>query len=187
MKWTPELMQAVQGEPIDGVRVATDFLSSEEEAQSMERIDALRFTTHKEGQSRIGFLHPFPEWIQEVHERLLSENVLQTLSHQMVIIRYEIGSFIQPHIDCPLRFGEQIAGVSLGSESAMHLTCDDRESTIALPRRSVYALSGEARWNAKHATTPSAGRRYSMTFRQPSDDGSTLTPEQRDYMSRWME
>jgi alkylated DNA repair dioxygenase AlkB len=84
-----------------------------------------------------------------------------------LLIRYDPGAGIGWHRDRP-QYGE-VLGLSLGSDCIMRLrrrTPDGFERRkLALPARSLYRLSGEARWEWEHSIAPMAVTRRSITFR----------------------
>ena len=41
----------------------------------------------------------------------------------------------------------------------------ERSLAVDLAPRSIYSLSGDARWGWQHAISPTPGLRYSITFR----------------------
>lgn len=90
---------------------------------------------------------------------------------------------IKPHVDAVRFCGRRLAGLSLMSPSVMRLASVSDTSKLVdlyLPRRSLYILEDEARFDFTHAILPqkdsyfnglsvSKGRRISIIFRcQPS-------------------
>ena len=86
---------------------------------------------------------------------------------------------IKPHVDAIRFCGKRLAGLSLMSDSVMRLVSVSDSSKFAdlyLPRRSLYILSSEARYDFTHAILPQKdsyfnglsvikGRRVSIIFR----------------------
>ncbi len=77
-----------------------------------------------------------------------------SLGRQVILNLYRPGEGISPHIDLPARYGDGIIGVCLGSECVMDLEREldgtTRRHAVYLPERTVYCLSGEARWEWRH-------------------------------------
>ena len=95
------------------------------------------------------------------------EDIIDTM-----VIRYEPGSWIQPHYDKPLF--DKIVGLSLASDCEMEFSKPEALGgdtvTVTLPRRSMFKLADDARFVYRHAIPLVTETRWSMTFR-------TLTPE----------
>lgn len=86
---------------------------------------------------------------------------------------------IKPHVDAVRFCGDRLGGLSLMSDSVMRLVNVNDSSKLAdlyLPRRSLYILSNEARYEFTHAILPqkdsyfnglsvNKGRRISIIFR----------------------
>lgn len=112
---------------------------------------------------------PLPESFLWLRERAASfveidpEAFVETL-----ISRYPPGAGIGWHRDAPM-FGSKVVGVSLLSPCAMRFQrrrAGIREThTEDLAPRSVYALTGAARWSWQHSIPSTPGLRYSVTFR----------------------
>jgi DNA oxidative demethylase len=87
---------------------------------------------------------------------------------QILITRYPPGAGIGWHRDAPM-FGSKIAGVSLGAPARMRFqrtVGGERETaSVDLAPRSVYVLSGKARWSWQHSIPATKDLRYSVTFR----------------------
>lgn len=113
----------------------------------------------------------------------------QPLARQAILNLYPPGTGIAPHIDLPNRYADGIVGVSLIGGCVMTFRRGDEQHDVYLPPRSVYVLSGEARWDWTHGiayryqdivsdhdrvvTLPRA-LRVSVTFRWMSDAAGLL-------------
>lgn len=92
---------------------------------------------------------------------------------QLIVNEYRPGQGIAAHVDCKPCFRDGIASLSLGSDAVMQFRRLNRENVdVALERRSLIVLTGEARYNWTHAIpgrTSDNGverdRRVSLTFR----------------------
>lgn len=89
---------------------------------------------------------------------------------ELLVIEYPPGSVINWHRDAPPF--DVIVGISLLSDCKFKLRPQEkakqqRSNTISLTveRRSLYILSGEARSNWQHSTSPVKSTRYSITLR----------------------
>ncbi|WWD07735.1 hypothetical protein V865_005837 [Kwoniella europaea PYCC6329] len=74
----------------------------------------------------------------------------QPLARQVILNLYPPGEGISPHIDLPNRYADGILGCSLTGGCVMALSRDGEEHRIYMPPRTVYVLSGEARWEWHH-------------------------------------
>ncbi|MDO9434888.1 alpha-ketoglutarate-dependent dioxygenase AlkB [Hydrogenophaga sp.] len=86
----------------------------------------------------------------------------------VLVAEYAPGTPLGWHRDVP--DFETVVGVSLGVTATLRF----RPYSEHLPRRvvrlevsprSIYCLTGEARWNWQHAVSPTNGLRWSITFR----------------------
>jgi DNA oxidative demethylase len=121
---------------------------------------------------------PIPGWLLPLRDRaarfasLHPEDLVQAL-----LIRYDPGAGIGWHRDRP-EF-DHVIGVSLGAPAVMRFRRRkpggfDRFSA-ALPPRSIYHLSDEARRQWEHSIAAMAVTRRSITFRSLSDRPSKET------------
>ena len=180
----PDLFAALAVLP--GFSLVEDFVASGEEAELSARIDAAGLAPFKfqgwEGKrltasygysydferGRILPAEPIPDWLMPLRERIAvwakldPERLVQAL-----LIRYDPGAAIGWHRDRP-QFGE-VFGLSLGSEVPLRLRRRAEgkfeRRAVALPPRSLYRLSGEARQGWEHSIAPQETTRRSITFR----------------------
>ena len=87
-----------------------------------------------------------------------------------LIAEYRAATRLGWHRDVP-QF-ERVVGISLLGPARMrlrrypHVThAAERSLVVELAPRSIYALTGEARWGWQHSISPTPGLRYSITFR----------------------
>jgi len=94
----------------------------------------------------------------------------------LMVIRYEPGAMIQPHFDKPVF--NHIVGVSMGSDADMVFSrpaeAGGEAITVTLPRRSMFKLSGDARFVYRHGIPPISGTRWSLTLRTLTAAGEAL-------------
>lgn len=76
----------------------------------------------------------------------------QPLARQVILNLYPPGQGISPHIDLPHRYADGIIGVSLIGGTAMTFEHEGKglRHEIYLPERTIYVMTGEARWEWKH-------------------------------------
>lgn len=110
---------------------------------------------------------PFPAFLSAVIDKCLPYCPSGAKFTQCLVSRYPPGAGIGWHVDAP-QFGEYVAGVSLGSVARLMFRPAKQAETgagIAVAPRSVYIMSGSARWSYEHRITPVKAVRYSLTFR----------------------
>lgn len=75
----------------------------------------------------------------------------QPLARQVILNLYHPGQGITPHVDLPNRYADGILGVSLiGGTSMVFSHSRGERHEVYLPPRSVYVMTGEARWEWSH-------------------------------------
>ena len=114
---------------------------------------------------------PIPSFLHPIRERIAQWTRIpaETYSHAL-IAEYSAGTPLGWHRDVP--DFEAIAGLSLRARCRMRLRPyppqkGRRDLTLAvdLEPRSVYSITGDARWGWQHAISPTKELRYSITFR----------------------
>jgi alkylated DNA repair dioxygenase AlkB len=177
-----------------GLALATDVITPEEETQLISLIEACgprRYPgDERGGLSAISFgwqydmsnghfspCEPMPEGFVAVRDLaarfagLVPESITQCLFN-----RYEKGAEIPWHIDKPI--WEHVIGISLGAPTTMGFRKasggDYQYAAVTLLPRSIYFMSGEARYSFAHSIPPMAERRWSITFRTFSVEGEKL-------------
>jgi alkylated DNA repair dioxygenase AlkB len=108
-----------------------------------------------------------PDSLRSIRERASGfAGVAQDTLVQATINQYPPGAPIGWHRDVP-QF-EVIVGVSLGASCRMRLKPYKAEGKIVslmLEPRSIYRISGVARWRYQHSIPAVEALRYSITFR----------------------
>jgi hypothetical protein len=74
----------------------------------------------------------------------------QPLARQIILNLYPPGEGISPHIDLPNRYADGIIGTSLTGGTTMTFQRGEEKYDIYLPERTVYVMTGEARWEWSH-------------------------------------
>lgn len=175
-----------------GLRYEDDFVSEGEEADLIRHIDAEKLSPFRFQQwtgkrltetfgwrydfekGSFGRADPIPEFLLPVRERAAAFAGLAPAElEQALLIRYDIGAGIGWHRDRPVF--EHVIGISLGSPAPMRfrrrLEKGFIRMKIPLARRSIYLLSGEARYEWEHSLDQLATPRWSITFRTLSERG----------------
>jgi alkylated DNA repair dioxygenase AlkB len=124
------------------------------------------------------YLGPLPGWLLPLCRELKDRGLMPRVADQVIVNEYEPGQGIAPHVDCVPCFDDTIASLTLGSSCVMEFTkVKTREkASLFLARRSLVVLSGEARYDWRHAIPArksdshegravARGRRLSLTFR----------------------
>jgi len=96
-------------------------------------------------------LHPLLE--HEQYRTLLAPQ--PPMGRQIILNLYSAGQGISPHVDLPRRYADRIIGVCLGSGCVMDFVkqaADEHAEShsVYLPERTVYCITGEARWFWRH-------------------------------------
>jgi len=74
----------------------------------------------------------------------------QPLARQIILNLYPPGEGISPHIDLPNRYANGIIGVSLTGGTTMTFHRGDERYEAYMPERTIYVMTGEARWGWSH-------------------------------------
>ena len=169
-----------------GLSLVEEAVACEAEAMLAARIDAAPLEPFRFGQwqgkrltasygSAYDFTRgsvtdapPLPDWLLELRARLAALACLEAEAFaQALLIRYDPGAGIGWHRDRP-QFGE-VLGLSLGAPATLRLRRRVERGfehrAVPLPPRSLYCLSGEARWEWEHSIVPMDQTRRSITFR----------------------
>ncbi|RXK37510.1 hypothetical protein M231_05231 [Tremella mesenterica] len=203
----PEIIPATRTTPpIPGLYIFPSLLSSEIAQTALAQIandDIFIGGTRNQVMifSRPGCIESLPSYILELLNHLdnllrplllveATETVLdQPLGRQAILNLYLPGQGISPHIDLPSRYADGILGVSLTGGSVMTFTPteermkDKTEHHVYLPPRSVYVLTGEARWEWLHGII---GRTEDLVEGENQRDETILRDVRVSVTFRWM-
>jgi len=172
-----------------GLRYAEAFLSRDEEAALVARIErlplaamkyqqytALRRVVSYGGQydfsaRQLEATEPTPGWLDALRERAGAwAGIDPARFTQALVAEYRPGTPLGWHRDVP-EF-EDIVGVSLANEAVMRLRPYPPDAPkksdvvkLVLAPRSIYLLRGPARWQWQHSVAPTKTLRYSITLR----------------------
>ena len=181
----PGRRSAANQNPPEGFVYQPDFLSPAEESELLRRLEDLDFHPfdyhgyiakrnvvvygwkYDYGTHKTSAVAPIPEFLFPTRGRAAEfAAVPADALVQAVINQYPPGAPIGWHRDVP-RF-EVIVGISLGASCRMRLKPYKAEGSIisvVLEPRSIYRMSGVARWRFQHSIPAVAALRYSITFR----------------------
>lgn len=171
-----------------------DFLTAQEETDLLEAIRALAFQhfdfhgyTAKRRVVEFGLEYdfstrqatatqPFPDFLQKVKTRAADfAGLVPDALVEGIVTEYSPGAPIGWHRDAP-QFGT-VVGISLASEARMRFKpyvaprskpeppARAKPVSLLLEPRSIYVISGAARWRYQHSIPAVAALRYSITFR----------------------
>jgi alkylated DNA repair dioxygenase AlkB len=181
--------------PIAGLDYREEFVSAAESAELVRRLaeaDLAPFRFHgwlgnrktrtfgwryDFDDSSFAPAEPIPDWLHPLRAKAAAfAGVSPEDFAHVLLARYDPGAGIGWHRDRP-QF-EDVVGISLGSPAAMRFrlrTADGfRRTKVYLEPRSVYLLSGEARWDWEHSIVAGEQLRFSITFRTLSEKGLRL-------------
>ena len=188
-----EEAQDIPADKVPRLTYIPDFITAKQEAELIKTIDGQPWLTDlKRRVQHYGWKYDYtarrvdasmrlglvPDWLMESSRRLYDKGHFSKLPDQVIINEYQPGQGIASHIDCVPCFEETIASISLGSPVLMDFTHSKTNEKISmlLEPRSLFILSGDARYIWKHGITGRKtdkingqtffrGRRVSMTFR----------------------
>lgn len=174
-----------------GLRYERDFLGEREEVSLIQEIERLplaemRYKSYMARRRIVSYggqydfdthsLHSAQELPPVFHD--LRRRVAEwygsppTVFTQVLVAEYRPGTPLGWHRDVP--DFEDIVGVSLAAHAIMRFRPYPPKShsarsvvKLTMEPRSIYLLSGPARWDWQHSVAPTKGLRYSITFRTP--------------------
>lgn len=148
---------------IEGLRYLVDFVSAEEERALLAAIDREPWSQeYKRRRQHYGVAYedaphlrvrPMPIWVVALARRVHGCGLLSQVPNGCLVNEYLPGQGIAPHHDRP-GSGSAVVSISLGSTCVMDLIDGDERHPLALARRSLVLLSGEARRRFMHGIAP---------------------------------
>lgn len=169
----------------DGFVYEPAFLSPPEESELLQQFEDLEFHPfdyhgylarrnivvygwkYDYGTHKTSAVSPVPDFLFPIRERAAQfAAVPADALVQAVINQYPPGAPIGWHRDVP-QF-EVIVGISLGASCRMRLKpykVEGAINSVVLEPRSIYRMSGVARWHFQHSIPAVEALRYSITFR----------------------
>jgi alkylated DNA repair dioxygenase AlkB len=180
----------------EGLRYVEDFVTTAMERDLIRQIAALPLQPFQfgafEGKRRVasfGFRYDYefqklraadaiPPWLRQIAARVEAFGAKGTEIAQVLCTEYDAGVGIGWHRDKP-HFA-RIFGLSLGSDCRFRFRkkTGDRwqRHTLETRARSLYEMSGPARWEWEHSIPPVGAPRYSITFRTMADSRLAAPP-----------
>lgn len=175
----------------EGMRYEEDFLTEDEEAQLLARVQALplepmRYQQYTALRRVVSYggkydfsarqLHeaePIPGWLQPLREKAAAwAGIAADAFTQALVAEYKPGTPLGWHRDVP--DFEDVVGISLLAEAVLRFRpypprAPSKAGIVKLTvaPRSIYLLRGAARWGWQHSVAPTKMLRYSITFRTP--------------------
>jgi len=188
--YEPNQITSTDPRTVRGLVVLLDYLTPEEESALLTSVDSVEWCLSQSGRRKqdygpkINFLAKrakFNESCRSLPRALIGplvERLRKDLPHimntfvpaEMAALEYtpERGSHIDPHLDDVWAWGPRIVGVNLLGGGKMVFEKEGQAVEVSLPRRSVYLLTGESRYEWKHGIPASSipHRRVSLTIRE---------------------
>lgn len=169
----------------EGFSYFPDFLSEIEEAELLRHIEPLEFAPfefhgyfgkrrivaygwdYDFGSRQASVTAPMPDFLLPIRDRAAATAQLAADALvEAMVTEYSPGAPIGWHRDVP-QF-ETILGISLASSCRMRLKpyrAEGKIVSVMLEPRSLYIISGDARWKFQHSIPAVEKLRYSITFR----------------------
>lgn len=189
---------------LDGIYLIPDFLSEIEENNLINSIDNDIWIPSQSGRLKQDFgikinfkkqtiktkyFTGMPMYSKDILQRLQTYRLLndfQSVELCNLDYRFERGSHIDPHIDDIWIWGERLITINLLSNTILSLIPNENSSNkmiyIALPRRWLIVLYGDARYEYKHAIQRQhiQGRRLAITFRELTGKNEKFYEENKE-------
>jgi len=175
------------------------FLTDEEQCVLLRELEHLVEYRHdvfrgqrlKRAQANFGYTYvaigrkldpapAFPIWLRTIVEKAVPYCPQGTQFDQCIATRYPTGAGVGWHKDAP-RFGDCIAGVSLGTDARLQFRRNGNGGGVYEVRvdpGSFYVMTGPARWEFQHRVVPVKAQRHSLTLREVPE--ATPGPNDRD-------
>src|SRR5688500_13982252 len=179
---------------IQGFFSHKEFISSDDEGLLIKYVDTHPWDTawkrriqqygFSYGTSRRESLGGMPDWLSWLCHLLREVRIFKDSPNQVIIDEYLPVHGIVPHVDYLSNYGDTVASLSLYSPIVMDFISEENKKiSHLLEPRSLFVLSGPARFNWKHGIAPrktdhflgavvTRGRRVSCTFRHTSPSAS---------------
>jgi DNA oxidative demethylase len=190
----PDLFRAPA---LAGLAVSEDLIIPDEERRLIAAIDALELHPFrfqgwlgKRLTTSFGWRYdfddasftpgaPLPDWLLPLRDKAADfAGIARGNLEHALVTRYDPGAGIGWHKDRPVF--EHVIGVSLGAAATLRFRRRRPDGfdrfAVPLAPRSVYHLTGEARYQWEHSIAPMEAPRWSITFRSLSDKGRALSP-----------
>lgn len=178
---------------VPGLKVTDNFLTEEEEAYFVEKIDECVWKDNRTKDRLVQVYGPYhdrhykiipgkfsahPEWVTELAEKVKASTddpqrhkLTDPKRCEVFVNEYKEDSSLQYHTDHVVTYDEHIYGVSLNCNSFMGFKKGYDLRKVPVKRRSLYDMAGDSRRIFKHGIDKGwiDGRRISVTFRTVRD------------------
>lgn len=105
--------------------------------------------------TKSAFISELPLWLKRLSEMIHKDGHMPEVADQVIVNEYIPGQGISYHTDCEPCFKDTIISLSLGSGCLMYFLGKDSSTVMHwLEPKSLLVLSGEARYNWRHAILP---------------------------------
>ncbi len=191
--FSTKAIQTEDAPEMPGFRLVGDYIDARTEQELLAHIDPGPWQSdfrrrvqqyglgYAGGSQKLSWVRDFPSWLLRLAQRVAEDAPMERFPENCVINEYIPPQGIGPHRDYP-DFGPTVSCVSLGSDIVMDFSHEGRRLRVPVhvPARSLWVLSGEARWEWTHGIAPrlkdiikgerrARGRRVSVTFRTARD------------------
>lgn len=153
---------------LKGFYLINDYLTEKEEKYLAKRINSMPWVIDYQRRLQyygyrnelfkpydlIPIPNQIPEFIEELIDKMMADNIIQERPDQVIINEYEPGEGLKPHFDRKTYYKEVIVGISLLSGTTMEFTKKPEKKKIYIPKRSLYLLKEDARYKWKHGIPP---------------------------------
>ena len=153
---------------IDGFGIIENYLTEQHEANLINLINKqkwvvdyqrrLQYYNYRnelvEPYDLIPIPNPIPSFLNELIDQMINDKIIHTRPDQIIVNEFLAGQGLKPHFDRKDYFKDLIVGISLGSGTVMNFQKLSEKKELYLPRRSLYWLSGDARYKWKHGIPP---------------------------------
>lgn len=154
------------------LKLYKDYITPEEEKYIVNFIH-----NNVENYEKVGDRRVLQFGLQWKHGEILPEirdipDVIQKIApnaNQCLINIYPPNTFISYHID-DIKLGPTIHVLSCNADTKLELTNGNETIQYTIPRRSLYILEDDLRYNYLHRTLPVDNERISLTFRSISNN-----------------
>jgi len=185
---------------VPGLFLIYNFLSKTEESELHSSIESLPWDTNRAQTRRVQLyvpwkeepkfvitpkphLTPLPPSSKDIAKKIKkigkqnfrqfnwdSYNIDEDIACELQINEYGPVDALGFHKDNPIAYTEVICGVSLLCDCWIHYQLRNQEVKVLIPKRSLYLLTGAARYQWKHGIPPESlvggEKRVSFTFRK---------------------
>ena len=173
-------------ETIKGLYYYPDFLTTDEEREIIKYLEestlwenpVMGFGPLKRKVIQYGYSYPYTRRGKleattpiptelDLTDKFNVKSLESFRPEQLIVNCYLSKERIAPHVDHTELFGETIACVTLNRAATMVFSRGSQKIEVPVARRSIYVMTGDARYEWKHSMKPETNirPRYSLTYR----------------------